>query len=60
MIGRVVNIIEDSKKFILDGITFNLPKNCVKDHFHRGFEGFDNKIYLTELFKTPNYEPDNV
>ncbi|PWD98506.1 aldose epimerase family protein [Marinilabilia rubra] len=47
LIGRFGNRIDDGK-FILDGITYELPKNNGPNHLHGGPKGFHNVVWEVE------------
>ena len=47
-VGRYANRIANGK-FILNGVTYNLPRNNGKNTLHGGFKGFGKKIFSSEL-----------
>lgn len=47
-IGRYANRIANGK-FVLNGVTYNLPRNNGKNTLHGGFKGFGKKIFSSEL-----------
>ena len=47
-VGRYANRIANGK-FILNGVTYNLPRNNGKNTLHGGFKGFGKRIFASEL-----------
>ena len=47
-VGRYANRIKDGK-FVLNGVTYHLPRNNGNNTLHGGFHGFGKKIYSSEI-----------
>ncbi|MBR6900963.1 MAG: galactose mutarotase [Synergistaceae bacterium] len=47
-VGRYANRIKDGK-FVLNGVTYHLPRNNGKNTLHGGFHGFGKKIFSSEI-----------
>ncbi|MBR1486732.1 MAG: galactose mutarotase, partial [Synergistaceae bacterium] len=47
-IGRYANRIADGR-FILNGVTYNLPRNNGKNTLHGGFKGFGKKLFASKV-----------
>jgi len=51
IIGRCANRISNGK-FSIDGIEYRLAQNAGNNHLHGGIEGFDKKIWTSEIYQT--------